>query len=54
MHYFVVTCPENGWDCVIGLYYAESSQEVANLLETLYGEDWEDRYIIHHKYLETV
>jgi hypothetical protein len=57
-NYYVVTCPENGWDCVIGIYLATSEEEVyENLCEERYGgnytesdlESTKDMYIVTGK-----
>ena len=40
-NYYIVTCPDNGWDCVIGLYLAINEEEVyEHLCEDYYGEDY--------------
>lgn len=54
-NYYIVTCPDNGWDCVIGLYLAINEEEVyEDLCEERYGENYtesdlesiQDRYIV--------
>lgn len=56
MAIFVVTCPENGWDCVCGVYEANSENDVAeqycsqnNIGNIESAENWmdENNYIIH-------
>jgi hypothetical protein len=53
---YVITNPELGWDCVCGVYNADSEQQVAesyveqtNLKEGQTAEEWmeEHNYIIH-------
>ena len=40
-NYFIVTSPNDGWDCVIGLYLATSMEEVyEDLCEEYYGENY--------------
>lgn len=59
---FVVTNPELGWDCVVGVYKANSEEEVADyfvknrdikLEEDETSEDWmeNENYVIHQEYL---
>lgn len=49
---FVVTCPENGWDCVFkALYLADSIKEVEQLLNREHGEGYvQDSLVIHELY----
>lgn len=54
MYYFIVTCPESGWDCVVGLYCAESISKVEDSLKEEFGEDWEESYVIHERILTKV
>ena len=37
--YYVVTNPEDGWDCVSGVYLASSEEEVAITYAKEMGED---------------
>ena len=49
---FVVTCPENGWDCVVGVYEAKDEDEVYNYLQEMYGksrEIIENEYVVHEE-----
>ena len=56
-NYYVVTCPDNGWDCVIGLYLATSEEEVyEDLCEEVYENYTEseleyikDMYVVTEK-----
>lgn len=57
---YVVTSPELGWDCVCGVYEADSEEEVAEnfVIEQELEEDqtplgWmeEHSYVIHSQYL---
>lgn len=50
--HFVVTDVEAGWDCVIGLYEAETLKQVESLVKKEYGKNWEDSKVIHEQYLE--
>lgn len=36
---FVITCPELGWDCVRGVYVAESEKALIEYLGDEYSED---------------
>ena len=59
MNIYVVTNPENGWDCVVGVYEAESEEAVKKYLLWELGydeepEDWEDRRIIHRQSITKV
>jgi len=63
MAIFVVTCPEAGWDCVCGVYEANSEKEVAeqyyaenNVDDIESAENWmdENNYIIHQTSLTKV
>ena len=48
---FVVTNPENGWDCVYStLYKGYTEEEVRELLDEEFGYDTEDDLIIHEIY----
>ena len=38
---YVVTCPQNGWDCVCGVFFTEG--------EALLDYHDEDQYVIHEK-----
>lgn len=50
---YVVTVPELGWDCVIGIFLADSEEEVWELLAENKGCDVEDLdlddYVIHRE-----
>lgn len=56
---YVITNPELGWDCVCGVYEADSEEDVAiNFIEeeleegqTPLGWMEEHSYVIHDKYL---
>lgn len=57
MRVFVVTNVESGWDCVRGVYYADSEEALAKLLadeEDLSVEEWEETNIIHNELLTDV
>lgn len=48
--FFVVTNPEQGWDCVVGLYEAESKEAVELVLCAEYEinlEELKNQYVIH-------
>ncbi len=50
---FVLTAPEDGWDCVRGVYKAKNEEDVRRHLEEEKGKPWdqlEDHYIIHEQY----
>jgi hypothetical protein len=48
---FVITNPELGWDCVRGVYAAESEEALIEYL----GDDYnEDRHVIHDCSLDVV
>lgn len=48
---FVITNPELGWDCVCGVYAAESEEALIEYL----GEDYnEDSDVIHDNTLQVV
>lgn len=58
--YYVVTCPENGWDCVVGLFLAASEEEIyENLCIDCNGDNYtkenmeeiKDRYVITCEYV---
>ena len=58
--YYVVTCPENGWDCVVGLFLAANEEEIyENLCIDCNGKDYtademldiQDRYKITCEYV---
>lgn len=56
---YVVTCPENGWDCVIGVYVAHDKEQVYQYLADEQGRNVDDdeiqnRYIVHSKTLESL
>jgi arginine utilization protein RocB len=47
--HYVVTNPELGWDCVIGLYLAKSAKDVYEYLAESYDmsiEECEDKFIV--------
>lgn len=49
---FVVTNPESGWDCVRGVYEADSKEDVEEAILNEEGleekpEYWEDTHCIH-------
>jgi hypothetical protein len=62
MKLHVVTCPGNGWDCVVGVYktrkravkHLREDQDVEDKILT--DDEWleENGYIIHEKYLDDV
>lgn len=61
--YYVVTCPENGWDCVIGIFLSASKEEIyESLCINCYGEDYtysnmediKDRYIIFKEHVTEI
>lgn len=45
---YVVTMPELGWDCVIGVF--DSNLVTQEELEQQYTDD---QYVIHQQYLQT-
>lgn len=48
--YYVVTRPDLGWDCVVGLYRANSESEVHEYLceeKDITLEESEERYVLH-------
>lgn len=52
---FVVTNPESGWDCVRGVYEAESEEQLKKWLLKDDGyeeepENWEYTHCIHEQY----
>lgn len=47
---FVVTNPEDGWDCVRGVYKAESEEALRKYLNEESGRDTEDESIIHEQF----
>ena len=48
---YIVTNPENGWDCVHGTVYAGYTEaEVREILDLERGESTEDDLIIHEIY----
>ena len=48
---FVVTNPENGWDCVhCTVYKGYTEEEVRELLNEEFERDTEDDFIIHEIY----
>ena len=48
---YVVTNPEDGWDCVRKVFKAPSEEEVKEYLLKEYTEDFiENHLIIHEKY----
>lgn len=42
MKTFVITKPEDGWDCVFGVYEAESEERVIQGYMDNYGDELED------------
>lgn len=42
MKYFILTSTEDGWDCVRGLYQAESEDDVRNYIEEQFLEKTND------------
>ena len=44
---YVVTSPDSGWDCVVGIYKASSEEIVREYFNTERGRDTEDNLIIH-------
>ena len=58
MKTFVVTNPELGWDCVIGVYQANSADEVeAYMVKTFNGGEMNEfpaEWVIHEQKLEVV
>jgi hypothetical protein len=48
---YVVTCPELGWDCVVGIFDADeiSLEKLKETFPTGYGQ----QYVIHMHDLET-
>lgn len=51
---FVVTQPENGWDCVRGVYRADSEEDVYKFIAEERGvdinnEELRDTVIVHEK-----
>lgn len=60
---YIITNPELGWDCVCGVYEADSEQQVAeyyveasSLKEDQTAEEWmeENNYIIHQTILRKI
>lgn len=60
---YIITNPELGWDCVCGVYEADSKQQVAeyyvkasSLKEDQTAEEWmeEYNYIIHETTLRKI
>ncbi len=54
-NYYVVTAPENGWDCVCGIYLAENKDKVWEALCQNEGDTVESLkkrryYVIHLQY----
>lgn len=52
---YVVTCPENGWDCVNGVYKAESEEAVYEFFAKERGVDINDEelrnsLVVHQQY----
>lgn len=48
---FVVTNPENGWNCVHKTLYEDyTEKEVREILDKEYGRNTEDELIIHELY----
>ena len=57
---YVITNPELGWDCICGIYEADSQQQVAenyvdeeDLKEGQTPEEWmeDNNYVIHQQYI---
>ena len=44
---FVVTHPENGWDCVGGVYRADSEEDVYEFIAKERGVDSDDEQFRH-------
>ena len=51
---FVVTSPEDGWDCVRHVFIRTNKYKIKEFLLSKYGEDWEDFYVIHEETLENL
>lgn len=55
--YFVVTVPENGWSCVVGIYLASNKEKVwenlasQNIGDTVKKLKKENHYIIHEPFI---
>jgi len=55
--YYVVTNPDNGWDCVVGLYLAINEDEVYKYLcEERYGDNYSESNMetIHDRFVVTL
>lgn len=54
--YYVVTIPENGWDCIVGIYLAYDEEAVwkhlasQNIGDTVKGLKEKHRHVIHKQY----
>lgn len=56
---YVITNPELGWDCVMGVYQASSEEAVKKRFFKELGydeipEDWDNTYVIHKERLEII
>lgn len=54
---FVVTRPEDGWDCVQGVYKADSEDRVKEQLMDVCGmtdEQVENKFIVHEVYFGVI
>lgn len=56
---YIVTCPKNGWDCVVGVYIAHNEEQVYQYLADEQGRDVNDdeiqsNYVITSKILESL
>lgn len=54
MRVYVVTNPENGWDCVIGVYKASSEEHLRDELNDYYEGNPPESLIIHEKTVENL
>jgi len=61
--YYVVTCPENGWDCVNGIYLAINEDSVYDALcKEIYGNSYSKKelneaqqtYLVHSSSVDEV